>query len=401
MVPFAIVEESQCVYISKEIVKSTVDCGSSTTSSMSQGSMYQILQVPSLVAATTWKHDDELGRGYLLISTCQDAGKIWQWETGGGPIPIGRTLHLQDAGCRSRGPSYCNAGRLSGSGGIAVDVWHEPLPRLIVAEWGEERIVRLEPESGARTPLVVKYYDETTLRYPVQQPRQLLMTAFGDLLILDRHEERTYTEEEEDEARTTTTTTTDVLWQLSRVSRIPPLLSLAESREAHAWTSLNTTSASGSSTTPHQPPQLILQQSKIGGVALVPQEWLKLYVTMEVAVGKVVLATLSLDKEDDDQEAQSKILLDYSQYSSQAGSVVVDEKGRLYLAVDQGILIVEGPPTSAAKIVGHITMPNVTDPIVSMTLGEDRFLYLATAESLYRMRMRHKPMAMPINLVIK
>lgn len=220
-----------------------------------------------------------------------------------------------------------------------------------------------------------------TRKYPVRQPKQLLLTAFGDLLILDHLE---------GEEEATTTDTTSVLWQLPRVSRITPLLSLAESREAHAWTSLNATTSSQ--------PQLILEQPHIGGVALVPQEWLKLYVTMEI--GKVVLATLSLEK-DDDQEPQSEILLDYSAYASQPGPVVVDDEGRLYLAVDHGILVVEAPLTGSAKIVGHVSMPNISDPFVSMTLGEDRFLYLATAKSLYRLKMRNKPMKMPINLVIK
>jgi hypothetical protein len=45
-----------------------------------------------------------------------------------------------------------------GSGGIIVDHWHEP-PRLVVAEWGEGRIARLE-ENGARTPLVIEYHDQ-------------------------------------------------------------------------------------------------------------------------------------------------------------------------------------------------------------------------------------------------
>ena len=39
------------------------------------------------VVATAWKHDEELGRGYLLLSTSHQHGLIWQWETGGGPIP--------------------------------------------------------------------------------------------------------------------------------------------------------------------------------------------------------------------------------------------------------------------------------------------------------------------------
>ena len=112
------------------------------------------------VVATTWMHDEELGRGYLLISTSAARGKIYQWETGGGPIVIGRTLHLKDSGCRSNLYKKCSAEATenrdaaaddnTGSGGIAVDTFSsDSSHRLIVAEYGEGRVVRLE-QNGAR-----------------------------------------------------------------------------------------------------------------------------------------------------------------------------------------------------------------------------------------------------------
>jgi hypothetical protein len=256
-----------------------------------------------------------------------------------------------------------------------VDVWHEP-PRLIIAEWGEGRIVRLEPESGARTPLVLHHYQEG---YGVQAPKQLLLTAFGDLIILDS---RTTTIDEE--GGTSSTTTTNTLWQLPQVSRIPPLTSLAESRQAHSWSSLPTAPAL----------QLVLEQPRIGGVAMVPKEWLELYVTMTVN-DKTMLAILSLG--DEDTPRQSRLLMDYSQYTSGPGPVLVDEAGRLYLAVDHGILVVQ-PPN---KVLGRVSTPNITDPILSLTMGEDRFLYIATSEALYRMKTRAKALEMPTNLVIQ
>ncbi len=345
---------SHCSFLSQQVLSTAVDC----TSTLQKGIMYRILQEPQMVA-TTWKHDEELGRGYLLLSTSLQKGKVWQWETGGGPISIGKTLHLQDSGCRSQPECHW------GSGGLIVETWHEP-PRLIISEWGEGRIVRLEPTTGARTPLIIRNYDKTDT--PLRQPRQLLLTAFGDLIILD------HSVQLNESSR---------LWQLPQVPKIPPVLSLAESRQAHSWTSTNYTA------------NLILEQSRIGGVALVPKEWLKLYVTMTIT-SKVVLATLS-QGDDEEEPRQSQILLDYSDYASQPGPVIVDNKGRLYLAVDQGILVVEAPNT----VVGHLTMSNITDPIVSMTLGEDRFLYVATAGALYRMKMRIGPMEFPTNLVVK
>ena len=366
-------QEYYCSTLQSHVL-ATLDC---TTH---RGMGYRILQEPDIVA-TTWKHDEELGRGYLLLSTSLGQGKVWQWETGGGPIPIGKTLHLQDSGCRSLGKNNCTLG----SGGLIVEPWQEP-NRLIIAEWGERRIVRLEPTSGARTPLVIHHYNNEATT-PIRQPRQLLLTAFGDLIVLDDAVLETENENGQvTETKALSASTVDQLWQLPQVTKIPPLLSLAQSRQAHSWTSTNHTI------------HLMLQQTKIGGVALVPKEWLKLYVTM-TASSRVVLATLALGDNDDEDEPrqQSQILFDYTDYASQPGPIIVDNKGRLYLAVDNGILVVETPN----KVLGRVTMTNVTDPIVSMTLGEDRFLYIATKDALYRLKTRNGPMEFPKNLVVK
>jgi hypothetical protein len=127
---------------------------------------------------------------------------------------------------------------------------------------------------------------------------------------------------------------------------------------------------------------------------MVPKEWLELYVTMTVN-DKTMLAILSLG--DEDTPRQSRLLMDYSQYTSGPGPVLVDEAGRLYLAVDHGILVVQ-PPN---KVLGRVSTPNITDPILSLTMGEDRFLYIATSEALYRMKTRAKALEMPTNLVIQ
>jgi hypothetical protein len=192
--------------------------------------------------------------------------------------------------------------------------------------------------------------------------------------------------DKDQEATVASPTTVDQLWQLPQVTKIPPLVSLAQSRQAHSWTSTNHSM------------HLMLQQTKIGGMALVPKEWLKLYVTM-TASSRVVLATLALGDDDDEDKPrqQSQILLDYTDYASQPGPIVVDNKDRLYLAVDQGILVVETPN----RVLGRVTLNNLTDPIVSMTLGEDRFLYIATKDALYRLKTKNGPMEFPKGLVVK
>lgn len=438
------------------------------------------------VVATTWKHDEELGRGFLLISTSYGTGKIWQWETGGGPIPIGKTLHMIHSGCRSNNFRNCTDSDVAvGSGGVIVDKLHEP-QRLIVAEWGEGRIVRLE-ENGARTPLIIQvpvdkpaadvraeiedaaednetatnaeteedtptrrlagetdedkatttdsdneekpeteenpdsatlgsepeieevpvatteimHGDPSPLTRRLERPSKLLLTPFADLLVLD------------------SSNGDDYLWQLPQIHKIPGLESLSISRKAHAWDHLmyNATHTRGitigstSSGTPKDDegmPQKLLQSSHLGGMALVPKNWLQLYVTMKQG-DSVVVVTLALEDEEEDSdddddvvttkesksksERQSSIYLDYSQYASKPGPIEIDENGNLYVVVDHGILIV----SSTGAILGTIATDGLS--IVDMTLGEDRFLYLATETKLYRLRLRNKNLSVPTDIV--
>jgi ligand-binding sensor domain-containing protein len=125
----------------------------------------------------------------------------------------------------------------------------------------------------------------------------------------------------------------------------------------------------------------------------------------------IVVVTLSLDDEEEDDddddvqvsesipkatmERQSAIHLDYTRYAGEPGPIEVDEKGNMYLAVDNGILLV----SSSGSILGKISIPDIS--IVDMTLGEDRFLYVATESKLFRLRLQNKPLKVPTDLILK
>jgi hypothetical protein len=195
----------------------------------------------------------------------------------------------------------------------------------------------------------------------------------------------------------------DFLWQLPQVHKLPGLESLAVSRRAHAWKKLNNGTVL---------PQRLLQSTQLGGMAFVPNNWLQLYVTMRQG-DSIVVVTLSLDddeeEEDDDDddvqgiesvlkatmERQSAIHLDYTRYAGEAGPNEVDEKGNMYLAVDNGILLV----SSSGSILGKISIPDIS--IVDMTMGEDRFLYVAIERKLFRLRLQNKPLKVPMDLILK
>jgi hypothetical protein len=421
------------------------------------------------VVSTTWRDDEDLGRGYILISTSGGNGKIFRWETGGGPIAIGRTLSLTDSGCRSNHYRDCttsppiitsendsasrsrssSAGDVElfqnnfGSGGIVIDTHHQP-PRIIVAEWGEGRISRLE-ENGARTPLVIEVptttttitgsgsdsisqtsvdgQDEVSSKAGYERlvnPIKLLMTPYGDLMILDsRCPHRAVLDEG--------CGRDDIVWRLQKAVKIPSLPSLPVSREAHYWDRLLNHSDNGSSTGQQQQqqhhhqqklPHSFFQSKKIGGM-VVDVTGQRLYVTTKQGT-KTVVVSLSLFVEDYDaeesvsinlhpqngetinrelkQKRHSALVLDYSDYARTPGAIEIDNNGNLYLVIDDGILIV------AKSLSEKVTISFLFAPlerVVDLTLGSDKFLYIATETTLARLRVPNKPLEVPTDFLIK
>jgi hypothetical protein len=74
-------------------------------------------------------------------------------------------------------------------------------------------------------------------------------------------------------------------------------------------------------------------------------------------------------------------------------AMVVDEMAHVFLAVPTGVLVIK-----QGRVLG--TLPSPT-PITSLTLGEDRYLYISTSTQLLRIRVRHGPPKIPTDRVKK
>jgi hypothetical protein len=176
--------------------------------------MEVILEMPGhghSIQSSLWRHYPELGRGYLLLADIHN--RIWRWERGGGPIPIGRSLHLDHVVCR-HDSVHCMVSVHDDNidnndnnepqpqhqpqvGGMTMDFFHAAAAassdqmafwsgQLVVAEWGEGRIIRLE-ENGARTPLaLLPLKQKKNNNQLLVKPQHLLMTPFRDLLFLEQ-----------------------------------------------------------------------------------------------------------------------------------------------------------------------------------------------------------------------
>lgn len=327
------------------------------------------------VTASVWRHDAYLGRGYILLSDSAGAGRIWRWEIGGGPISIGKTLHMEASGCRSSQYRDCTMEK-TGSGGLTIDYLGKDQyseGRLVVAEWGEGRIARIEEETGARTPLVMHVANVCggPDKVRVAQPTNMLYTAFGDLLFVD---------EPTDCNRT-------VLYQVRSALHVEQLESLRASRAAHEWTSL-----------PQPLATSVMYQAEgrgsMGGLALTAQ-WTDLYLSVRLEDSSVVLMQLPLVVVDEERQAEPKMVFNLSQHvpTTDPGVMVVDRQSNMYWATEDGILIVAGN-----QVLARLPVPA---PVTSLTLGDDSYLYATTSTALLRIRVRHGPVKVPTNMVVK
>ena len=398
------------------------------------------------VVASVWQHSDELGRGGLLLSS---GNRIWRWERGGGPIPIGRSLQLDHAGCRSDRTATCRPSPLASTtpdppttrttnwvGGLAMDFWGSDrsatlsysMGSLIVAEWGEGRLVRLE-ENGARTPLALlrappchdhkkkKKTDTTVDLYP----HQLLMTPFGDLLVLD----------------SLSSSSSSCIYKVQQALTIPPLESLQESRWAHNHSWLEEEGLL------MEEPQLFWTPpgaAVVTGMALT-SSWTSLYVavsTTEESSSAALLYQVSLVEEEEEEEEDENedggpvkeephdkdgakpepdthtqalpsqghhLVLNVTQQVpewTRSGPLVVTKQGYLFWVVEHVHLTIWKVVVSSheTKLLGFVTLP---DAITSLSLGgvEDSYLYLTTVRSLWRLPTRRgvaHPVTIPTNL---
>jgi hypothetical protein len=363
------------------------------------------------VISTVWRHDSELGRGYLLISQAAGDGRIWRWEVGGGPIAIGKTLHLEQSGCRSEHYTPCPSAKdaitttadhdkATGSGGIAIDFHNQDQFQqgaLVVAEWGEGRIVRLE-ENGARTPILLQVpnvcdakgsnnatVDNSTRHVSsrhLEAPTSLLYTPFGDLLVLDHYADCNQA----------------ALIQLRHAVHVKALDSLSVSRKAHAWKE------------PQHgfvPEILFAGVEQLGSMALTPM-WSSIYVTAK-RDGSIVLLEMPLASENDDDDEedandkaeipmQPRLVMNLSQKMAtvqEPGKIAVDRKGRLFWAVSDSLFVID---PHKGTILGKLSLPAAA---TSLTLGEDGFLYITTSNALLRIRVREGPAKAPTNMVVR
>ena len=448
----------------------------------------QSLPYLSHLSSTAWVHDEELGRGYLLIADVGRSGRLWRYEVGGGPITIGRSLHMERSGCRSGlwvddydgadgkkddatissscpenlfGKStYCKSSSSSssqsitmpllGSASLAVELTRNADrasagQNIIVAEWGERRIIRVEGESGARTPLVtvVPIHQSRNGKTEHEQPRRrvlrpnhLMYTPFGDLLFSDNYDVSGSSSMEEDDSSNNSTTATSnhkvgVVYRKKEAVHIPAI-PVEQSRAAHEWTSTTNDGDDFDSI------DILFQTTGvIEGMALgLDYSTLFVVVTTETSTtddsGWIkTVYKLSLGADDDiiedgidstdggdsgttilyqmNSSTDCKVpVKPYKSTTTSGSKLSVDEKGTLYLiACSTSISLLsqeDGHVIGTLELDDHLQKrkppSTTTESFTSVNFGEDGYLYITSPNELMRLNARVGGLSIPTNMVV-
>ncbi|KAL3771451.1 hypothetical protein ACHAW5_000106 [Stephanodiscus triporus] len=474
----------------------------------------------SFLSSTAWVHDPDLGRGYLLLSDVGRSGRIWRWEVGGGPIAIGRSLHMERSGCRSglwvdgtddhdhdydydddddddddddekkkkkttngtcpenlfsggglgsmttttttttrssssTSSSSSSPPRMLGSASVAVepdrDADRASAGRnLIVAEWGERRIVRVEGETGARTPLVTsvprlrrgddeddddedcdvgvveggggegggvirrRRRSRRRRRRRVYRPNHLTYTPFGDLIFSDTFDEG------DDRV--------GAVYRRKEAVHVAPI-PVERSRDAHGWT--GTTGEDDRDDDDDDDDDggdidiLFRTVGSIEGVAL-GLDFSNLYVLVSTQTGggigwrkMLYMVPIGSNEEDEEDVGDDGVVKtndgmrgvtllhemtssdceddtnSHDIYHSVGSKLAVDEKGVVYLVSCPSSVTILSVSQGGVQLVGTLSLDaarirrnGLISGLTSVGFGEDGYLYITSVNELMRVKSR-------------
>jgi len=312
---------------------------------------------------------------------------------------------MERSGCRS---NHCRSNLGSASLGFLTDKSEEGKAQLLVSEWGEERLVKIETD-GARSPLV---FDCLVRDFVILPP-------FGDLIYVSKNS----------------------LWRVREGVSVSPIPA-KESRSAH--------DKNWGGKTKLQPPELLFQHSQATLTGLVMLDWDHVLVSAQIQ-GRLLLLKVfvgeedsSTDSEDDDLveepeilkdeiseievEADSQIhfveskqpqeeeeekyamkfpkniilyldlsvLLDLENDDYNIGIITIDEKDNIYVPISEwGIAIVQ-----EKRILSKLLF-NEEKGCLHLAFGQDFYLYIACQTKLMRVKIKTRGKQMEKDLYKK
>ena len=415
------------------------------------------------VHSLTYQHDPELGRGYLLVSDAAASGRIWRWEVGGGPITIGRSLHMERSGCRSNlwtGGHHEGGGEgggetsrrtkkwvvdgkpiesgcppndaiaalfppdesaneadssqlLMGSTGLTIEFAREAetarVGKMVVIERGERRIIRIE-EDGARKPMVLTVpnpcANKTEPMARLGGTGRVVYGPFGDLIFSDT-------------ASCVNRPSASAVYILREAVNVPPLPA-PSSREAHEWKQIPKEGEAAKGREDEVIEILYDGMDTVSDIALGPRGE-DLFVAGIVG-GTPKIVSISLNDDDDGNDwakssrgaKSARPFFDLSTKCSTSAvsdlkpALAVDNEGNVYASYPGGVVVTDARGDEIASLVLPSSAKNnssdeSTGSLIiptAMEIGDDGYLYVSTATSLMRIRTRTGPAILGTDMVI-
>lgn len=367
-----------------------------------------------------WVEDAKLGRGYLLLSDYAYAGKVWRYETGGGLVPIGKSLYLEKSGCRSKSDQECGLVLHDhplemGSKGICLQVRKDAdrfdMGYVIIVEAGERRVVRME-EDGARTPLVVQ-----------RNVDRIMYSPFGDLLFTERLERSIVipSDDEESEDPLAAKEEHTVRVQETNVYRLReivnyPSIPFSQSRQAHTWTETDllqhwsSTNHHSNESSERLPLLTYTGMSSITSM-VVGMDFTSLYISGSIRIEdqerNVIVKVPMIEEGEEDEDQLSSdggaivigsqhVVLNMDELHMKAvTAMTLDQYGNLYTGHTGGLTIFNSKGEIKARLhVEHIINPT------GLVIGNDGYLYMTTRQLLVRYKLKAKAYNLPTNLIV-
>jgi len=122
-----------------------------------------------------WIQDDAASLNYLMFSDTE-ANRIYKWEDGKGMFTVGKTIYIENSGCKSD-LAHCNALKEPGSNGL---VRRDSTSLDLLACQHGERTISLLRENGTRSA-VATHFNHSRLN----SPNDLIMSPDGHLYFTD------------------------------------------------------------------------------------------------------------------------------------------------------------------------------------------------------------------------
>ncbi len=308
-----------------------------------------------------WVDDESASSSYLMFSDVK-MNRIFKWEDGKGLFTVGKTIYVENSGCKSNS-THCAQSDQIGSSGL---LRRNPTSLdLVVCQLGEQAVTVLA-ENGRRFPLVTHYKGQQLV-----SPKDAVYSPEGHVYFVDSGRPQGAGGEQ---ARGGV--------YLLRAEHIQQALDADLPSPFAQLLDATLTAPSGLA---FSPDYSRLYVSSAGGAA---PRWTSFEVADNGSLhgAKLFYDGSELQQADCEAAKSLDVACEASAAGGAAGGVKMDIHGNLFAAGPGGVLVL----SAGGQLIGRLRMP-ADKPVSNMAFGTDGRLYLTAGDLVARVAVRTKP----------